>query len=92
MVAEMSSKCRRLHLPQQRAGAAAVEEDAQGVALGQHLVGLGVGHVLGEGLEVDVLPAVGADVGDRIVEDGEVAQAEEVHLEQPEGRPGSRTG
>ena len=42
---------RRLHLPQQRAGAAAVElEDAQGVALGQHLVGLGVGHVLGEGL------------------------------------------
>ena len=75
----------RLHLAQQRPGAPAVElEHPERVAAPEDLVGLGVGHVLGQRLEVDVVAAVGAHVGDRVVEDGEVAQAEEVHLDQPE--------
>ena len=35
-------------------------------------------------VEVDVLAAVGLDVGEGVVEDREVAQAEEVHLDQAE--------
>ena len=74
---------RRLHLAQQGAGAAAVElEHPERVAALQDLVGLGVGHVLGQDLEVDLLAPVGADVLDGVVEDGQVAQAQEVHLDQ----------
>ena len=75
----------RLHHPQQGTQTAAVElEDAEGVAAAEQLVGGRVGHVLGQRVQVDVLVAVGLDVGDRVVEDGEVAQPQEVHLDQPE--------
>jgi hypothetical protein len=55
-----------------RAHAAAVElEDPEGVAAPQQLVGRRVGHVLGQGVEVDVLAAVGlrmlASASSRIV-------------------------
>ena len=75
-----------LHQLEQGAHAAAVElEDAEGVAPGQQVVGGLVGHVLRQGVEVDVLAPVALHVGDGVVEDGEVAQPEEVHLDQAEG-------
>ena len=74
-----------LHQLEQRAHAAAVElEDAEGVAAREQVVGGLVGHVLGQRVEVDVLAAVALHVGDGVVEDREVAQAEEVHLDQAE--------
>jgi hypothetical protein len=55
----------RLHEPQQGAHAATVElEDPEGVAAPQQLVGRLVGHVLGQGVEVDVLAPVGLHVLD----------------------------
>ena len=75
----------RLHQPQQLAHRAAVElEDAEGVTASEQGVGVLVGGVLGQRVEVDLDPAVGLHVLQRVVEDGEVAQAEEVHLDQPE--------
>ena len=74
-----------LHQLEQRAHAAAVElEDAEGVAAREQVVGRLVGHVLGQGVEVDVLAAVDLHVVDGVVEDREVAQPEEVHLDQAE--------
>ncbi len=73
----------RLHLAQQRAHAAAVElEDAEGLPAGQELVGGLVRHVVDEGVEVEVEAAVEFDVAHRVVEDREVAQPQEVHLDQ----------
>ena len=78
----------RLHRSQQRAHRAAVElEHAERVAAGEQLVGLAV--VEAERLELDRLAAVGLDVGEAVVEDGEVAQPEEVHLQQAEGLAGA---
>ncbi len=71
------------HQPQQAAHRAAVElEDAEGVAAGEQLVGGGV--VEGEVLDDHLLAAVALDVDEGVVEDGEVAQPQEVHLDQPE--------
>ena len=79
----MSSKRVGPHRAQQRAHRAAVElEDAEGVAALEQVVRRLVGEL--ELLEHDVLAAVGLDVLDRVVEDGEVAQPEEVHLDQAE--------
>ncbi len=71
-----------------RIGAAVELEDAEGVAAGQQLVGRLVSSSV-EVLEDDRLAAVGLDVAQAVVEDGEVAQAEEVHLEQAEGLAGA---
>ena len=72
-----------LHEAQQRAHAAAVElEDAEGVAATEQVVGGAVVEGLGQLVEVDVLVAVELDVLDGVVEDRQVAQAEEVHLDQ----------
>ncbi len=69
------------HRPQQRPHRPAVElEDAQGVAALEQPVGGLVGEL--EVLEHDLLAAVGLDVLERVVEDGEVAQPQEVHLDQ----------
>ena len=79
----MSSKRVGLHAAQQRAHRAAVElEDAEGVAALEQLVRRRVGQL--ELLEHDLLAAVGLDVDQRVVEDREVAQPEEVHLDQAE--------
>ena len=75
-----------LHQLEQGAHAAAVElEDAEGVAAGR------AGRrwrwsvmSLRQRVEVDVLAAVALHVGDGVVEDGQVAQPEEVHLDQAE--------
>src|SRR4028118_1389485 len=73
----------RAHQPQQRPHRAAVElEDAEGLAPGQQGVGVRVGEVLADLVEVDRLLAVEHDVAQRVVDDREVAQAQEVHLEQ----------
>ncbi len=72
---------RRGHQPQQAAHGAAVElEDAEGVPAGHQLEGRGVRQW--ELLQVDVDAAVLPYVDDRVVDDGEVPQAEEVHLQQ----------
>ena len=77
-----------LHRAQQRAHRATVElEHAQRVAARQQLVGLGV--VEPDLLEHHSLAPVGLDVFEAVVEDGEVAQAEEVHLQQPERLAGA---
>ncbi|OPZ56407.1 MAG: hypothetical protein BWY91_00398 [bacterium ADurb.BinA028] len=75
----------RLHEAQQRAHTAAVElEHPEGVGSGQQLEGALVVQGAREHVEVDRLAAVGLNVGDGVIEDGEVAQAEEVHLDQAE--------
>ncbi|MPM27380.1 hypothetical protein SDC9_73890 [bioreactor metagenome] len=71
----------RLHRAQQRPHRPAVQlEDAEGVTGLQQLEGLRV--VQGELLQHDLLVPVEPDVLQRVGEDGEVAQAEEVHLDQ----------
>jgi hypothetical protein len=73
-----------LHHPQQGAQSAAVElEHAEGVAAGQQLVGRH-GRRVSQVLEVEVEVPVGLDVLDRVGDDREVAQAQEVHLDEPE--------
>ena len=72
-----------LHAAQQGAHRAAVElEDAEGVALLEQGVRRRVGQL--EVLEHHLLAAVVLDVDQRVVEDRQVAQPEEVHLDQPE--------
>ena len=74
----------RDHRPQQCAHRTTVElEHTEGVAPGQQVVGRSVGEL--EILEHHGLPAVARDVGQAVVEHGQVAQPEEVHLEQAEG-------
>ena len=78
----------RLELAHQRLHAGRVElEHAQRVAGRQHLVGGRVVHVAEEGrvVEVDLDPAVVGDVAFGVGDDGEVAQPEEVHLQQADG-------
>ena len=78
-----------LHEPEQGAHPAALElEDAERLAATEQLVGLGV-RVEVEVLEDDGLAAVGLDVREAVVEHREVAQAEEVHLEQAQGLAGT---
>ena len=73
----------RLHRAQQRAHRTAVQlEHPEGVAAGQQLVGRPV--VERELLEDEGRTAVDRDVLEAVVEHGEVAQAQEVHLEQAE--------
>ena len=55
-------------------------EDADRVAAGEHLVGLRV--VERDRLHVDLVPARALDDLDRVLDHVEVAQAEEVHLQQ----------
>jgi hypothetical protein len=71
----------RPHRPQQGPHGTAVElEHAERVALRKQLEGRLVGER--QRLEVDGLVAVGLDVGETVLDDGQVAQPEEVHLEQ----------
>ncbi len=75
------------HQPEQRPHRSAVElEDAERVAGAEELVGRRV--VERQGLEDQLLAAVDLDVLERVVEDGEVAQPEEVHLDQAQGFAG----
>ncbi|MDF9803148.1 hypothetical protein M2436_001695 [Streptomyces sp. HB372] len=72
-----------LHLAQQGAHRPAVElEDAERVAAAEQFVRLGVVQREGEHLQVDAL--VGLHHLDGVVHDRQVAQAEEVHLQQAE--------
>ena len=72
-----------LQRAEQRTHAGAVElEDAEGVTAAHQLVGRPV--LEAELLQDDRLAAVDLDVADRVVEDAEVGQAEEVHLDQTE--------
>ena len=74
----------RLHRAQERAHRAAVQlEDPEGLAARQQIEGRAVGER--KILEDDGLAAVGLDVGEAIIKDGEIAQPQEVHLEQAEG-------
>ena len=76
------------HPAQQVAHRPAVElEHAEGVAAGQQLVGRRV--VQRDRLDLQPRLAVELDVLQRVVDDREVAQAEEVHLEQPERLAGA---
>src|SRR5699024_723968 len=69
------------HAAQQVAHTAAVElEDTQGVATGEELVGLLVVQV--QGGHVNVHPFRLLDAVDRVIDDGQVAQTQKVHLEQ----------
>ncbi len=71
------------HAAQQGAHRAAVElEDAEGVAALEQVVGRRVGEL--ELLEDHRLAAVGLDVLQGVVEDREVAQPQEVHLDEAE--------
>ena len=73
----------RLHLAEQVAHRAAVElEHPERIAPCEQLVGLGI--VQAESLQDDAPPAVALHVPQRVVENGEVAQPEEVHLQQAE--------
>ena len=73
-----------LHASQQIAHGAAVElEHAEGVAAREEFVGRRV--VERQSVEVEIDPAVGLDVLDRVTDDREVAQPQEVHLEQADG-------
>ena len=73
----------RFHQPQQRAHRTAVElEHAERVAAGEQLVGRLV--VQRQRQQVEFLAVVELDVLDRVVDDRQVAQAQEVHLEQAE--------
>ena len=74
----------RLHAAQQVAHRPAVElEHAQRVTAGQQLVGGPV--VERHRLQVELDSPVGLDVLDRVTDDRQVAQAEEVHLQQADG-------
>ena len=74
----------RLHRAQERAHRAAVQlEDPEGLATREEVEGRAVGER--EVLEDDGVTAIGLDVGKAVIEDGEVAQPEEVHLEQAQG-------
>ena len=74
---------RRAHLAQRVAHALGLElEDADRVAAGEHLVGLRVVHR--DRLDVALVAARTADDLDRVLDHVEVAQAEEVHLQQPD--------
>ncbi len=69
------------HGPQQPAHRTAVElEHAQRVAAGQQVVGRLV--VEAERFQIDLDAPVVLDAPDRVVDHGEVAQPEEVHLQQ----------
>jgi len=71
------------HQAQQRPHRAAVElEDTQGVAASEQLVGDRVVQGLAQLVEVDLVTTVAPDVDQGIVQDGEVAQTQEVHLDQ----------
>ena len=73
-----------LHAAQQISHRATVElEHTEGVPAGQQLVGRGV--VQRQRLEHQVDTAVGLDVGDRVADDRQVPQPEEVHLQQADG-------
>lgn len=73
-----------LHAAQQIAHGAAVElEHAEGVAARQQLVGGRI--VERQMIHIQIDAAVGLDVVERVTDDGEVAQAEEVHLQQADG-------
>ena len=73
----------RPHRPQQRPHRAALElEHPERVAAGEQVIGGLV--VERQGLQVDRDALVRLDAGQRVVQDRQVAQAEEVHLEQPE--------
>ena len=61
-------------------------EDGHGLALAKHLVGVLV--VLGNLVGVDLLPGALLDEVERILDDGEGLQAQEVHLEQSQGFAG----
>lgn len=75
---------RGLHAAQQVAHGPAVQlEHAERVAAGEELVGFLV--LDAQGVEVDVDPAVGLDVVDRVTDDRQVPQAQEVHLQQADG-------
>ena len=77
----MSSNSVGRDLAQRLAHALRLElEDADRVAAGEHLEGLGV--VERDRLDVDLDPARAADDLDRVLDHVEVAQAEEVHLQQ----------
>ena len=77
-----------LHRPEQRAHRRAVElEHPERVAAGEQLVGRLVVEL--EALEDHRLAAVERDRGQAVVEHGEVAQPEEVHLEQAQGLAGA---
>ncbi len=67
----------------ERMGAAVELEDAEGVAALEQLEGLG-GVVQREAEEIDVDPLVRLHHLDGVVHDGQVAQAQEVHLQQAE--------
>ena len=80
----MSSNSVGGHAPEQVAHRAAVElEHPEGLPAGEQLVGGLV--VEPEGVEVERLLAVQRDVVQRVVDDREVAQTQEVHLQQAEG-------
>ena len=73
----------RAHVAQRLAHAGALElEDAGGVAAGEHLVGLGVVERQLVDLDADAVGLL--DDLERRLDDVEVAQAEEVHLEEAE--------
>ena len=73
----------RPHLAKQAAHWAAVElEHPERVAAGQQLVGLRI--VETEILQDDPAPAVALHVAQCVIENGEVAQPEKVHLQQTE--------
>src|SRR6266704_65622 len=77
----------RLHRPQQRAHGPAVElEHAERVPAGQQVIGRLV--IERQAQQVDRDVPVLLDRRDRVGHDGEVAQAEEVHLQQPEALAG----
>ena len=73
----------RLHGTQERSHGTAIElEDAEGVAAGEELVGGAIFQM--QGLQFDRRAAIRDDVGQAIVQNGEVPQPQEVHLEQAE--------
>ena len=75
----------RLHQPQQRPHRAAVElEHAERVTAAEQLEGRAVVQALGQLVQVQRDAAAGLDVLDRVVHDRQVAQAQEVHLDQAE--------
>ena len=83
-------KSGRLHALKQLLHAAGVElEDAQRIAAREQVIDLGNLGVVGmQLLQVDFFAAVALDVFDRIADNGEVAQAQKVHLQQADGLAG----
>ncbi len=73
-----------LHAAQQIAHRPAVElEHAQGVAAAQQLIGGSV--IQRDGFQVEVNSPVGLDVIQGVADDRQVAQAQEIHLQQADG-------